>query len=92
MVEWVSGRGRAGTWPTGAGVGRAPPFAWPGDFSDFARTAAERLRTWSIADTGPGRLLPWLPIAFGFGIVVYFTAEREPAVWAAIEPRRGLSR
>ncbi len=31
----------------------------------------------------PGRLVPWLAIAFGSGIVVYFTAEREPALWAA---------
>jgi competence protein ComEC len=31
----------------------------------------------------PGRLLPWLPVAFGFGIALYFTAEREPAWWAA---------
>jgi competence protein ComEC len=27
--------------------------------------------------------MPWLAIAFGFGIVVYFTADREPAWWAA---------
>jgi competence protein ComEC len=27
--------------------------------------------------------VPWLPVAFGFGIVGYFTADREPAVWAA---------
>jgi competence protein ComEC len=27
--------------------------------------------------------LPWLPVAYGFGIVVYFTADREPASWAA---------
>src|SRR6185437_9076464 len=32
---------------------------------------------------GPGRLMPWLPVAFGFGIALYFTAEREPAWWAA---------
>jgi competence protein ComEC len=28
-------------------------------------------------------LVPWLSVAFGFGIVLYFTAEREPAWWAA---------
>jgi competence protein ComEC len=26
--------------------------------------------------------LPWLAIAYGFGIVLYFTAEHEPAWWA----------
>ena len=28
-------------------------------------------------------MLPWLPVAFGFGVVGYFTADREPAWWAA---------
>jgi competence protein ComEC len=27
--------------------------------------------------------LPWFAVAYGFGIVLYFTAEREPAWWAA---------
>ncbi len=27
--------------------------------------------------------MPWLPVGFGFGIVGYFTADREPAWWAA---------
>ncbi len=44
---------------------------------------AERLRQWAIAEAIPGRLLPWLPVAFGFGIALYFTAEREPSWWAA---------
>ena len=35
-------------------------------------------------DVAAGRLMPWLPICFGFGIVLYFTAEREPALWAAV--------
>jgi hypothetical protein len=29
-----------------------------------------------------GRLLPWLAVAYGFGIVLYFTAERAPR-WSA---------
>lgn len=32
------------------------------------------------AERGPGRLLPWLPIAFGAGILGYFTLDREPSV------------
>jgi competence protein ComEC len=28
--------------------------------------------------------LPWLAVAYGAGIVLYFTAEREPRVWAAV--------
>jgi competence protein ComEC len=27
--------------------------------------------------------MPWLPVAFGAGIALYFTAEREPVWWAA---------
>ncbi|MEJ2624825.1 MAG: ComEC/Rec2 family competence protein [Pseudolabrys sp.] len=39
---------------------------------------------WIAAELAPGRLAPWLPVAFGFGIVLYFTAGREPALWAAL--------
>jgi competence protein ComEC len=35
-----------------------------------------------MAEVGAGRLLPWLAVAFGAGIVLYFTAEHEPALWA----------
>ena len=38
---------------------------------------------WALAEVAPGRLMPWLAVAYGFGIVVYFTADREPAWWAA---------
>jgi competence protein ComEC len=38
---------------------------------------------WALAEVAPGRLMPWLPVAFGSGIVIYFAAEREPAWWAA---------
>ena len=40
------------------------------------------LARWLAAETGPGRLMPWLPVAFGGGIALYFAAEREPAWWA----------
>ncbi len=39
---------------------------------------------WIAAELAPGRLAPWLPVAFGFGIVVYFAAGREPAWWAGL--------
>jgi competence protein ComEC len=60
----------------------APP--WAHDLSRFAEAFGQRLRQWAIADTGPGRLVPWLPIAFGLGIAFYFFAEREPAWWAGL--------
>src|ERR1700690_1492905 len=55
-----------------AGLAEHTP-AWLGRF----------LSHWAIAEVAPGRLLSWLPVAFGFGIVLYFTADREPAWWAA---------
>src|SRR5262249_45458231 len=38
---------------------------------------------WAAAEVAPGRLMPWLPVAFGLGIAGYFAADREPAAWAA---------
>ena len=43
-----------------------------------------QLRQWAAAEVAAGRLLPWLAVAYGFGIVIYFTAEREPAWQAAV--------
>jgi competence protein ComEC len=80
MAEWGRGRGRVGTWDAEARRRRA--YAWAEALSELGRAFAARLRDWAIADTGPGRLLPWLPIAFGLGIAIYFTAEREPYWWA----------
>src|SRR5687768_10923493 len=37
-----------------------------------------KMSEWIAAEGGPGRLLPWLPIAFGAGIAGYFALEREP--------------
>jgi competence protein ComEC len=73
-------RARTGTrtWPVG-GVRPTWGAAWPR--ADFV--VPERNREWAIAEVGPGRLLPWFAVAFGAGIVRYFTAEREPAWWAA---------
>ena len=62
-----------GHWAAGR-LGRAWPRA------EFA--VPVRLRDWAMAEVGAGRLLPWLAVAFGAGIVLYFTAEHEPALWA----------
>jgi competence protein ComEC len=40
----------------------------------------EKLREWVRAEAGSGRLLPWVPVAFGTGIAFYFAAEREPVL------------
>src|SRR6516164_7916097 len=68
--------GRAGTWDAGPRES-ARPVRLP----DAARHAGAKIRAWVAAEVAPGRLMPWLAIAFGAGIIVYFTAEREP--WLA---------
>src|SRR5438105_13671357 len=65
----VAGRGR-----------RAPSWRLP----DIAGEFFDRASHWARAEVGPGRLVPWLPVAFGAGIVVYFTAPREPLLWAPL--------
>src|SRR4029079_3148581 len=35
------------------------------------------------AEAGPGRLLPWAPVAFGTGIAFYFAADHEPVLSVA---------
>ncbi|MCK1360006.1 ComEC/Rec2 family competence protein [Bradyrhizobium sp. 199] len=71
-------QGIAGTWP----VGRATPAGGlvPAGFGIWP-AIAERLREWARAEAGPGRLLPWMPVAFGGGIALYFAADREPVLW-----------
>jgi competence protein ComEC len=43
-----------------------------------------RIREWAAQELTIGRLLPWFAVAYGAGVVLYFAAEREPALWAAI--------
>jgi competence protein ComEC len=73
-------RARAGvrTWPVER-ARRAFSAVSPG--VEFAFPA--RLREWAAQEVAAGRLLPWFAVSFGAGIVLYFTAEHEPAVWAA---------
>ena len=56
---------------------------WPGWLEAFSDKAGKVLASWAAAEVAPGRLLPWLPVAFGCGIAAYFAADREPAWWAA---------
>jgi competence protein ComEC len=79
MVERHRARGQAGTWP-GAGTAAAP---WLRPLPGFGPLSVV-LRRWAAAEVAPGRLMPWLPVGFGFGIVLYFTAEREPVWWVTL--------
>ncbi|MBV9564050.1 MAG: ComEC/Rec2 family competence protein [Bradyrhizobium sp.] len=77
---WMAGA-VAGVWPP-RGAAQAGGFA-PSDF-DVWTAFVERLRGWVRAEAGAGRLLPWVPVAFGAGIALYFAAEREPALWLSL--------
>jgi competence protein ComEC len=73
-------RGYAGTWPprTAAPAGGYAP-SWPA----FWPPLIETLRAWARAEAGAGRLLPWVPVAFGTGIAFYFAADHEPVLSVA---------
>src|SRR4051812_10909456 len=73
-------QGFAGTWPPreaarAGGIAPSGVDAW----SSFIG----KLRAWLAAEAGAGRLLPWVPVAFGAGIACYFTADHEPVASVA---------
>jgi ComEC/Rec2-related protein len=69
--------------PPWIAAGGGPPLVWPDGAAKLARVIGERIRLWLTAEVAPGRLVPWLAIAFGCGIVVYFSVSQEPVPWAA---------
>ncbi|MGH6768360.1 MAG: ComEC/Rec2 family competence protein [Xanthobacteraceae bacterium] len=91
MTENSSPRGRTTTWRPWTAARRPRLLAWPETAAGLARGVVGCVRTWAQADVGPGRLVPWLAIAFGLGIVLYFTADTEPSLWAALALLAGAS-
>ena len=81
-------RGYAGTWPPRAAAAQAGGYA-PSDFRAWS-TFVEILREWARAEAGAGRLLPWVPVAFGTGIAFYFAADHEPVLSVAVVTAIGL--
>src|ERR1700710_3112890 len=80
-------QGFAGTWPprTAVPAGGFVPAglgAWP--------PLVAKLREWIRAEAGAGRLLPWVPVAFGTGIAFYFAADHEPVLPVAAVTAAGL--
>ena len=87
----ASRRGREG-WPDGGagqGSGRTGGYAGRGRRAgcpcepltiSFRHLAGARCPAASLAraEAGAGRLLPWVPVAFGTGIAFYFAADHEP--------------
>ena len=82
MAERGGGRVReiASTWPL-RGAAQAGGLA-PAGFDAFTSQVA-KLKSWARAEARAGRLFPWVPVAFGAGIAVYFAADREPVLFAA---------
>src|SRR6201991_4451227 len=78
VAERGGGRSWAGTWPPRE-TARAGGFA-PSGFGTWA-SLVTKLQGWARAEAGAGRLLPWIPVAFGTGIAFYFAAAREPVAW-----------
>jgi competence protein ComEC len=82
MTERGPARGRTWAWPSGQSRERGRAIPVPRGV-EITHAISARLRDWALAEAAPGRLLAWLAVAFGLGIVLYFAAEREPALWAA---------
>jgi competence protein ComEC len=82
MADWGRAQGptgsRARTWDV-----RPRGVVWPAGAANALGSAREVIQRWLASDVAAGRLLPWIPIAFGFGVVIYFTAGTEPSLIAA---------
>ncbi len=87
MAERGGGRSRAGTWPPREAA--RPGGLAPSGFGTWSSLVA-KLQSWVHAEAGAGRLLPWIPVAFGAGIALYFTAAREPVAWVTAATAAGL--
>ena len=81
MLGQGTGRGRTTPWPLGGP--RANAWRWPASWTRLTQSVPTLLKEWALADVAPGRLVPWLPVAFGSGIALYFAAEHEPSAFAA---------
>ena len=73
--------GRATTWPA---EGRQRGGAMPWRLSGFADKVRAQFDRCLAADLALGRPILWLPVAFGSGIILYFTAAHEPFWWAGL--------
>lgn len=62
---------------------RAAPL-WPDVVAAPVRSLRDLFVGWCAAELAPGQLAPWGAVAFGFGIVLYFTAAHEPVWWAPL--------
>lgn len=80
-------RGKAQALPVGADAVAAGPRR--GEIA-LGAWLWLRLRSLAAAESGPGRLFPWIPVAVGLGIALYFTAAHEPVMPVAVATAVGL--
>src|SRR5689334_22516108 len=87
-IQWGAMAERGGgvreiatAWPP---RGSAPAGGFAPAALDLWASFTAKLRSWVRAEAGAGRLLPWVPVAFGAGIAVYFSADHEPQLAVAI--------
>ena len=66
------------TFKFGTRRGRVPSAGRASRWAGPATASKAGLR----GDIASGRLFPWVPVAFGSGILIYFAAEHEPSLWA----------
>ncbi|MGH6664448.1 MAG: DUF4131 domain-containing protein, partial [Pseudolabrys sp.] len=83
MAESEPRRAGATAWDFDAARKRAG-ITLPDQLAERSAGLRRLLAQWALAEVAPGRLVPWLAVAFGTGIVLYFTAGREPSLWAAL--------
>ncbi|MGI8527709.1 MAG: ComEC/Rec2 family competence protein [Pseudolabrys sp.] len=85
MAQAEEGRARAKAWAADINAARRRAgFLFPDGFAARLQQFREILGRWAVAEVAPGRLVPWLPVAFGAGIIIYFTAGHEPQWWATL--------
>ena len=84
MADDEQSRTRAKAWTADTDAARRRAgFLLPAGLADRAAWLGRLLSEWAIAEVAPGRLLPWLPVAFGSASWSISRADREPAWWAA---------
>ena len=77
--------GRAKVWaPAVDGARRPAGLSLPDGVTGATGRLRGLLSQWLLAELAPGRLTPWVPVAFGAGVASYFAADREPDVWAVL--------
>ncbi|HET9716366.1 MAG TPA: ComEC/Rec2 family competence protein [Pseudolabrys sp.] len=75
----------AKTWsPEFEAAKRPTGLLMPDGLARLARRLRGLLREWISAEIAPGRLMPWVPVALGIGILFYFEVGGEPAASATI--------